>query len=375
MTWSITSGTGTVNSAGLYTAPRTSGTATIRATAGSGMFGSATVSITYEEIAWYQFDTSSASLTDSSGHGKTATMTGTLNTNYNFTSALEGTGLHLVTAGSPATEYATLPTGIVSTLTDFTISFWAKADTLNQWSRVFDFGTGTTAYMFFTMNPGGTNQPRFAITTTGNGGELQLNDPTAVTTGVWYHFAITVQGTTANMYVNGTSVSSTTAMTIHPADLGSTTHNYLGKSQFGDAGFQGSIDDFRIFSRALTAAQVSALSHPLVVNAAAASASPVTTASTTLSLLGSDITAGESNLTYTWATLGTPPAAVNFSINGTNAAKTTTATFTKAGNYTFQGTIVNPAAGATFALTSTVVVTVSLAANSITVNPSSPRAQ
>ena len=41
--------------------------------------------------------------------------------------------------------------------------------------------------------------------------------------------------------------------------------------------------------------------------------------------------AGESNLTYTWTTTGTPPAPVVFSSNGNNAAKSTTATFTKAG--------------------------------------------
>ena len=51
------------------------------------------------------------------------------------------------------------------------------------------------------------------------------------------------------------------------------------------------------------------------------------------------MTAAKSNLTYTWATTGTPPAAVTFSANGTNAAKNTTATFTKAGTYNFQVTI------------------------------------
>ncbi len=54
-------------------------------------------------------------------------------------------------------------------------------------------------------------------------------------------------------------------------------------------------------------------------------------------MLGAD-DGGEANLTYTWATTGTPPAAVTFSANGTNAAKNTTATFTKAGTYTFQVT-------------------------------------
>jgi len=44
------------------------------------------------------------------------------------------------------------------------------------------------------------------------------------------------------------------------------------------------------------------------------------------SVLGADA-AGESGLTYTWAVIGTPPAPVYFSANGTNAAKNTTVYF------------------------------------------------
>ena len=55
-------------------------------------------------------------------------------------------------------------------------------------------------------------------------------------------------------------------------------------------------------------------------------------------MLGDD-DAGEANLTYTWATSGTPPAPVTFSANGSNAAKNTTATFSKAGSYTLQVTV------------------------------------
>ena len=52
---------------------------------------------------------------------------------------------------------------------------------------------------------------------------------------------------------------------------------------------------------------VSVVSAPAVVNPAAASPSPVTSTTTNLTVLGSDPT-GESNLTYTWAATGTPPA-------------------------------------------------------------------
>src|SRR6185369_12364 len=106
---------------------------------------------------------------------------------------------------------------------------------------------------------------------------------------------------------------------------------------------------------------------PTVATGAAATPNPVTATTTALSVLGAD-DAGEAALTYTWATTGTPPAAVTFSANGTNAAKNVTATFTKAGSYTLQATI-RDAGGLT--TTSSVSVTVNQTLTAITVSPSS----
>jgi VCBS repeat-containing protein len=106
---------------------------------------------------------------------------------------------------------------------------------------------------------------------------------------------------------------------------------------------------------------------PTVAAAASATPNPVTGKTTALSVLGADAV-GEANLTYTWATTGTPPAAVSFSANGTNAAKNTTATFSKAGTYNFTVTITNSAALAT---TSTVSVTVNQLLTTLVVSPSS----
>jgi uncharacterized repeat protein (TIGR02543 family) len=106
---------------------------------------------------------------------------------------------------------------------------------------------------------------------------------------------------------------------------------------------------------------------PTIATAAAANPNPVTGTTVALSVLGAD-DGGESNLTYTWATTGTPPAAVTFSANGTNAAKATTATFTKAGTYAFQVTVKDQAG---LTATSTVSVVVNATLTSIVVSPSS----
>jgi autotransporter-associated beta strand protein len=113
---------------------------------------------------------------------------------------------------------------------------------------------------------------------------------------------------------------------------------------------------------------VAVITPPTVATPASASPSPVTSTTTTLSVLGADPT-GEANLTYTWATTGTPPAPVAFSPNGTNAAKSATATFTKAGSYNFKVTITN-ASG--LSVTSTVGVSVTQTYSSMLISPPVP---
>jgi hypothetical protein len=109
-------------------------------------------------------------------------------------------------------------------------------------------------------------------------------------------------------------------------------------------------------------------SPPTLVTPAAASASTVTSATVNLSVLGGDAS-GQANLTYTWATTGTPPATVAFSPNATNAAQNTIATFTQPGSYSFIVTISNTLGQS---VTSTVSVTVVRTFASITVTPAAP---
>jgi hypothetical protein len=84
-------------------------------------------------------------------------------------------------------------------------------------------------------------------------------------------------------------------------------------------------------------------------------------------VLGADDN-GEANLTYIWATTGTPPAAVTFSANGANAAKNSTATFTKAGGYNFQVTVKDQG---NLTVTSAIAVTVNQTLTSVVVSPAS----
>ncbi len=191
------------------------------------------------------------SLADLSGHG----YDGTAQVGSSFEQGLPGYNKALVLDG--AGGYATLSIGpLVESLSSATFATWVNwAGSGSQWCRLFDFGTGETVNMFVTPNSGG-NSLRFAITSSGSGGESQLNRP-GILSGGWHHIAVTIDGATMTMglYVDGELVDSGETNTL-PQDLGNTTQNYLGRSQYADPYLPGSIDDFRIYDRALSGGEV-----------------------------------------------------------------------------------------------------------------------
>src|SRR5215471_5050088 len=162
--------------------------------------------------------------------------------------------------GPSSAQYAALPAGFTRQLTDFTIASWVNLGSTDTWMRVFDFGQNAGVYMFLTPAAGvaGT-PPRFAITTGGSGQEQQLTAGSALPAGQWVHLAVTLAGTTGTLYVNGQVAATNTGMTLNPASLGSPANLWIGKSEFSDPFLNGTVDEFQIFSRALSQAEVSSL--------------------------------------------------------------------------------------------------------------------
>ncbi|HKE63555.1 MAG TPA: LamG-like jellyroll fold domain-containing protein [Micromonosporaceae bacterium] len=159
---------------------------------------------------------------------------------------------------SGSNEYVDLPDGIVNGLSDFTISAWVNPSATPTWSRVFDIGTGTGVYMFLSVNGAGIG-PRFAITTSGSGGEQQLTTSGQLPLNTWSHLAVTLSGTTGTLYLNGNPVATNSNMTLHPSNLGNTNQNWIGRSQFSDPFLPATVDDFQIYGRALSASEIGAL--------------------------------------------------------------------------------------------------------------------
>jgi hypothetical protein len=157
-------------------------------------------------------------------------------------------------------DYVDLPDGLTGDLYDFSIACWVKLNTLDTWSRIYDFGGDSNIFMMLTPASGNTGYPYFCITTSGNDGEQGINGTSALPTGSWQHIAVTRSGNTGILYINTQEVGRNTGMTLNPADLGNTTNNYIGRSQWDhDPYLNASIENFVVYNRALSASEVSAL--------------------------------------------------------------------------------------------------------------------
>ncbi|MEN6577112.1 MAG: LamG-like jellyroll fold domain-containing protein [Phycisphaerales bacterium] len=199
-------------------------------------------------LANYTFE---GNVQDSSGNNNHGTVTG----DAGYEDAPSGYGQALIFNGINA--YVTLPIGsVLSSLSDMTITVYVNFPAATgDWQRIFDFGSSTTNYMFLTPRTTSSGPMRFAIRTDAVG--EQAVDGPGVPVG-WHHVAVVMDSATMTMrlHLDGATVASGVTSLL-PKDLGDTTQNYLGESQYeADALFTGSLADLRIYNRALSEAQV-----------------------------------------------------------------------------------------------------------------------
>lgn len=148
-------------------------------------------------------------------------------------------------------SYVTLPSSHpLSSFNEITVSTWVYWKGGKDWQRIFDFGNGTTQYMFLTPKTG--NFMRFAIK---NGGAEQIVQTSQLAANTWVHVAVTLGNGKEKLYVNGVEKASAN-VTIKPSDLKATL-NYLGKSQFpSDPLLGGMLDEFHIYDHVLSADEI-----------------------------------------------------------------------------------------------------------------------
>ncbi|MEU8694320.1 beta-L-arabinofuranosidase domain-containing protein [Streptomyces sp. NPDC048665] len=202
--------------------------------------------------AWYRFDEASGtSAADATGNGRTATLTGGAAWAQGHLAgavALDGTDGHVAVAAD-----------LLAGASAYSVATWVNlAGRPATWSRIFDFGTGVSANMFLTpLSDAGTL--RYAITTSGGGAEQRI-DADPLPTDRWVHVAVTYGSGTAVLYADGREVGRNTAVAVEPLDFGDHIRAaYIGRSQYPDPYLKAAVDDFRVYGRTLTAAEVTAL--------------------------------------------------------------------------------------------------------------------
>ncbi len=337
-TWAV-SGGGTISSAGLFTAGSSAGGPyTVTATSGT-ISGTASVTVNEVNTAPTIAVPAAAAPNPVAGNATALSVLGADNggeANLTYTWATAGTPPAAVTFSANGSNAAK------STVASFT-----KAGTYNLLVTVKDGpGLTVTSAVAVTVNQTLTNiliSPTTATVNTAASRQFTATalDQFAASLIVQPTFTWTVSGGGTigadGLFTAGTSAGGPYTVTVASGEVSA--------------------------NASVTVTELN--TAPTIATPAAATPSPVTGSTTALSVLGAD-NGGEASLTYTWATTGTPPAAVTFSANGTNAAKNTTATFTKAGSYTFQVTV-KDAPGLT--VTSSIAVTVSQTLTSIVVSP------
>ncbi len=168
-----------------------------------------------------------------------------------------------------AGNYVELPPGVLSELSECTISTWFSWAGNHSWERVFDFGNGLPVWIYFTPSDA-MGQARVAGRLADPKGvflELVISRP--VRTSTWTHLAIAWTTKRVRVYLDGELAGEAAPEAgVVAQDLGYTMRNWIGRSQFQpgehpqgfvDPDFGGMIDDFRIYDHALSASDVAQL--------------------------------------------------------------------------------------------------------------------
>ena len=198
-------------------------------------------------VAAYAFDEGSGTtVSDASGNGNNGTVSGTSWT----TSGKNGGALSF----NGTTSRVTVPDSASLHLTTaMTLEAWVNPTTVTKAWRDVIYKGNDNYYLEATSSTGSIPA---AVPDGGGiigGVGKDAFGTTAITASTWTHLAATYDGTTVRLFVNGTQVATKAAAgsittSTNPLQIG-------GDSIYGQF-FSGLIDDVRVYSTALTAAQI-----------------------------------------------------------------------------------------------------------------------
>ncbi|WP_460072116.1 family 43 glycosylhydrolase [Streptomyces sp. YKOK-I1] len=208
----------------------------------------------------YGFDETSGNIAvDSSGHGYHGTYVRT----PAFGTGVSGGSFSM--SGASDSPYVKIPNGVLKNADSVTVSTYAKWKGGSSWQWLFGLGPDSNKYLFASPS-NGSSKLYSAITKASWSAESKLTAGSQLTAGEWRHVTVTLDGSTGTMvlYVDGIEAARATGVTIKPSELYDADKDYsgyIGRSLYAaDPYFGGEVDDFRIYDRALSAAEVMELS-------------------------------------------------------------------------------------------------------------------
>jgi hypothetical protein len=207
-------------------------------------------------ILYYNFDTNTSSVSDESGNYHTGTVYGATWT----TNGISGGAYSF----DGSNDY--IDAGTVVPNPYFTMSAWVKYDTNANWgvvvSRYNVYVAGS--YEMECRCDGTGNANCLSILYPASGGGANTYGSSIQIGGKWTHIATTWDGTTLVTYINGISYASTNLSGVGVNDAGVDTligSMYVNGNPIDPTSeeVKGSIDEVRIYNRALSASEISGL--------------------------------------------------------------------------------------------------------------------
>jgi glucose/arabinose dehydrogenase/chitodextrinase len=205
--------------------------------------------------AWAFAEGNGTTTADSSGNGNAGTLVGASWTplgRYGSALSFSGAGSTVRVADSASLDLTTA----------MTLSAWIEPTASQSgWKTILQHETD--AYFLNASNTDGPLRPSGGGTLGGN--TQYLSGPTANPVNAWTNVALSYDGATLRLFINGTQVSSRAA-----SGAIQTTNSPLwigGNSPYGEY-FQGLIDEVRVYNRALTQAEITSdMNAPIVPTA------------------------------------------------------------------------------------------------------------
>ncbi len=155
--------------------------------------------------------------------------------------------------------YFSLPKGALDKRDTFTLSMDVLSNTTDTYFFTFGVGNDTSDYLFLRT---GNNSLRAAVTISGYQYEEGFDADVPNVNGAWHNYALKAEPDKISVYLDGELLDSV-KVTKTPFHLGDNLDITLGKSVFdGDAYFNGSFDNVKLYTRALSDDEIKGLVKP-----------------------------------------------------------------------------------------------------------------